>query len=234
MTEAIDFNQRRRERRNREAERLEAAAGQRGRPLPRWSNYTRFARFMRYLLPLVAAALIALLVLWPRFQERLPGVASVEVSDEPVPEENGSTARQAYFQGVDSKDRPFHITAERAFQPSDDQNRIVLERPEADITLKDGSWAAVSAERGDYHRGAETLALRGDVNFFHDKGFEFHTESVDVDLETGVARGSETVQGQGSFGHITSEGFQVRDNGQTIVFTGKTELVVDPKSKGQR
>ena len=71
---------------------------------------------MRYLLPLVAAALVALLVLWPRFQEKLPGAASFESSDAPVPEEDGSTARQAYFQGVDGKDRPFHITAERAFQ----------------------------------------------------------------------------------------------------------------------
>lgn len=233
MTEAINFNQRLRERQNREAGRLEEADRRKAEPLPRWSNYTRFARFMRYLLPLVAAALVALLVLWPRFQEKLPGVASFESSDAPVPEEDGSTARQAYFQGVDGKDRPFHITAERAFQPSEDQDRIVLERPEADITLKDGSWVAVSALRGDYRQNAETLALRGDVNLFHDKGFEFHTESVDVDLDTGVARGSETVQGQGSFGRITSEGFQVRDNGQTVVFTGKTELVVEPESKGK-
>lgn len=232
MSEAIDFNERLRQRQSREAEKLLANAEDDSGPLPRFGNYTRFARFMRYFLPLVAAALVALLLLWPRLQEELPSVAAIGVTDQPVPEEDGSTASRATFEGVDGKNRPFTISAERAFQPSDDGNRIVLDAPEADITLNNGSWVAVSAEHGDYRQDGETLELRGSVNLFHDKGFEFYTESVDVDLGAGVASGREAVQGQGPFGHISSEGFEVRDNGNTIVFTGKTELVVYPKNKG--
>ncbi len=233
MSEAIDFNRRLRERQSREAERLEAAAQGKGSGLPRFGNYTRYARFLRYLLPMIAAALIALLVFWPRFQAEGPGMTGFGISDQPVVEEDGTTANRARFEGVDGKNRPFSISAERAFQPSENGDQIVLDRPEADITLNDGSWVALSAERGDYRKAGETLALRGHVNLFHDKGYEFYTESVDVDLEAGVAHGSEAVQGQGPFGHIASEGIELRDNGQTIVFTGKTELIVYPKNEGQ-
>lgn len=231
MSEAIDFNQRLRERQHREAERLEGA--EQDSPLPRWSNYTRFARFMRYLLPLVAGALIAMLVLWPRFQEGSLAIGGFGVTDKPVSNEEGTTASRAHFEGIDGKDRPFTISAARAFQPNADQDRIVLDQPEADIVLRDGSWVAVSAERGDYHKGRELLELRGQVNLFHDQGFELTTNSVDVDLERGVAESRETVQGQGPFGHITAEGMQVRDNGDTVIFTGKTELTVYPEGKGQ-
>lgn len=234
MSEAIDFNQRLRERQSREAERLEAAEARRAAPLPRLGSYTRFARFMRYLLPAVAAALIALLIFWPRIQGEIAGMTGFGVSDQPAIEQDGTTANRAHFEGVDSKNRPFTISADRAFQPSGDSDRIVLDRPEADITLKDGSWVAVTAERGDYRQAGETLELRGKVNLFHDKGYEFYTESVDVDLESGVAQGQEAVQGQGPFGRIASQGFEVRDNGQTIVFTGKTELVVYPEETGQK
>ena len=231
MSEAIDFNERLRERQHREAERLEAA--ERAAPLPRFGNYTRFARFMRYLLPLVAAALIALLVLWPRLQDDSLAVGGFSVTDEPVANEDGTTASRAHFEGVDGKGRPFNISAARAFQPSAEQDRIVLDQPEADITLKDGSWVAVSAARGDYHQSRDLLELRGHVNLFHDQGFELTTESVDVDLESGVAESREAVQGQGPFGNIASEGLQVRDNGNTVIFTGRTELTVYPKDKGQ-
>ncbi|MEX0921561.1 MAG: LPS export ABC transporter periplasmic protein LptC [Rhodovibrionaceae bacterium] len=234
MSEAIDFDQRLRDRQNREAERLEAAETRQSAPLPRWGSYTRFARFMRYLLPAVAAALIALLIFWPRIQGEVAGMTGFGVSGQPPVEEDGTTAKRARFEGVDGKNRPFSISAERAFQPNGDSNRIVLDSPEADITLNDGSWVAVTAERGDYRQNGETLELRGQVNLFHDKGFEFYTESVDVDLESGVAQGSQAVQGQGPFGHIAAEGFELRDNGQTIVFTGKTELVVYPEEKGQQ
>lgn len=234
MSEAIDFNRRLRERQNREVEKLQAASEGGNGPLPRFGNYTRFARFMRYLLPLVAAALVALLLLWPRLHNDLPTMPGIGVSNQPVPEEDGSAANRAHFEGIDGKNRPFSISAERAFQPSDDSSRIVLDAPEADITLENGSWVAVSAEHGDYRQDGETLALRGQVNLFHDKGFEFYTESVDVDLDAGVASGSEAVQGQGPFGHISSEGFEVRDNGKTIIFTGKTEMVVYPENKEQQ
>jgi lipopolysaccharide export system protein LptC len=231
MSEAIDFNERLRERQHREAERLEAE--ERAAPLPRLSNYTRFARFMRYLLPLVAVALVALLVLWPRFQEDTLSVGRFGVTDEPVANEDGTTANRAHFEGVDGKDRPFTISAARAFQPNEQLDRIVLDRPEADIVMRDGSWVAVSAERGDYHQDRELLELRGQVNLFHDQGYELYTESVDVDLQSGVAESRTAVQGQGPFGHITSEGIQVRDNGDTVIFTGKTELTVYPEDEAQ-
>jgi lipopolysaccharide export system protein LptC len=113
-----------------------------------------------------------------------------------------------------------------ATQSRQDDDLVHLELPKADMTADDGAWLALTARTGAYHRAAEMLDLAGSVNLFHDKGVEISTESARIDLRNGTAEGQQPVEGQGIFGTVDAEGFRVLDRGQTIIFTGKSRLVL--------
>jgi lipopolysaccharide export system protein LptC len=87
----------------------------------------------------------------------------------------------------------------------------------------------VTADHGVFHRDAGTVDLRGNVTLFHDTGLSFETDAATVDLKNDRARGDQPVEGQNPNGQLASQGFEVRDDGQTIVFTGRAYLKLFPK-----
>ena len=46
----------------------------------------------------------------------------------------------------------------------------------------------------------------------------------------GTARGDKAVEGQGPFGHISAQGFEILDKGGRIVFSGKARLELRPQA----
>lgn len=200
---------------------------------PRFSGRNRYSRFvglMKVVLPALAAALVVLVVAWPHLRidsDRF----RLGISQFGFGQPDNLSMVNARFNGVDEKNRPFTITADLATQSSDNQNMIALELPKADMTLQDGSWLALTARAGDYDQDREQLALNGDVNLFHDDGFELHTSSALIDLADGVARGDDPVEGQGPPGTIAGEGFEVLDKGRRIIFTGKSRLLILPEAQ---
>ena len=112
---------------------------------------------------------------------------------------------------------------------ADNESIVNLEKLIADMTMRDGAWVAVTADNGIYHRDAGTVDLSGNVVLFHDTGLSFETEAATVDLKNDWARGDQPVEGQNADGQLASQGFEVRDSGQTIVFTGRAWLKLFPK-----
>jgi lipopolysaccharide export system protein LptC len=97
--------------------------------------------------------------------------------------------------------------------------------------MNDGTWLALTAKVGYYDRQTELLDLVGDVNLFHDQGFEVRTEKAQVDLKGGTASGDLPVEGQGPSGTLTAEGFRAIDSGKTVIFTGKSKMILYPAEK---
>ena len=192
---------------------------------PRTHRYSRFVRMMKLLLPAVAVALLGLVVTWPQIQS-VPTQFTMGFSN--ISSNTGEEPRMinARFMGIDTKGRPFSLTAENASQVSDSSEIIALENPQADLTLNNGSWVVLSAMDGIYSENTQILGLRKSVNLYHDAGYEFHTSSADIDLSSGIATGRTPVAGQGPFGQISSQGFMVLDKGSRVIFMGKTKLVI--------
>ena len=144
--------------------------------------------------------------------------------------EAGVTVNNVKYDGSDSKGRPFSITAASAVQPQGGDDVINLTQPQADITMEDGSWVALTASKGVYRRKDDMLDLTGNVTMYHDNGMSFRTEAATIDLKGHTAKGDKPVQGQRSDGEIASDGFEVRDNGKTIIFTGRANLKIYAKN----
>ena len=192
---------------------------------PKW--YSRFVRMMKFLLPAVAALLIALILVWPYLKTEDIGFRISFAALTADQTEDPSMVNPRYL-GIDKDNQSFSITADLARNLGQGSMSVELEMPKADITLEDGSWLVVTAENGIYQRLEQTLKLTGSVNLYHDSGYEFRTAEARVDLEKGTAAGTAPIRGQGPFGDLQAEGFRLIDKGRTIIFTGKSKLVLYP------
>jgi hypothetical protein len=101
-----------------------------------------------------------------------------------------------------------------------------LERPRAQMTMRNGALVVVTATTAMYQSQAQLLDLFGDVNLVHENGTRFVTNMAHVDVAADSAAGSDPVTGSGPSGDITAQGFRVVDRGNTIVFTGKSNLLL--------
>lgn len=196
------------------------------------SHYARAIRLLKLIMPTVAAILIGAVAAWPQLRSNdneLP-LAAAKVSPEEI--ENLAMIN-ARFMGIDGRNQPFAVTAEMATEVSPRSQQVRLTAPKADITLENGTWVALTADYGVFRQADQTVELDGHVNMFHDAGYEFETATAFVDMAQGAAFGFEPIDGQGPFGTIVAEGFQVFDEGERVIFTGNATLVLRPKAKDQ-
>ncbi len=198
---------------------------------PRWSGrngYSFFVQLLKLTLPVTALVLAGLIVFWQQIMPS-PRLLSADFSDLSPEMAKSLLMTGPRYDGVDAKGLPYSLTANAAQQHEDDENIIFLARPTADLTLEGGAWAALSADQGVFDRSTELLLLQGNVNFFHDRGFELRTSKAVLDLKAAIARGDQAVEGQGPSGMIEAEGFEFRQEGGIMMFTGQSHLTVLPE-----
>ena len=188
-------------------------------------GYSLFVGTMKLVLPALAVAMILLVVVWPQV---VPDESSFRIGIADLAPEQVDNLQMvnARYQGRDEQGRPFTVLADTATQKSSGANEVKLERPQADITLEDGAWLTLGAKDGTYWRDSEKLHLVGNVNLFHDNGFEMHTKEADVDLKAGQASSNTDVEGHGPAGTLQAQGFRLLNKGERIIFTGKSQLTI--------
>jgi len=205
-----------------------------GQRIVRPKRGRRFSvRALKVMLPLVMAVILGNLVYW-WFQSR-----GTVVDPQPVLQNVGQdekapvTVNDVKFDGKDKKGRPYSITADSASHADGDDRHISLKKPMADIVMASGAYVALTANNGMLDRDADIVTLNGDVTLFHDNGLSFQTPSATIHLKDKTAEGNDPVEGQNGDGELTSQGFRVLDDGDTIVFTGKAYMKIYPKNKEQ-
>jgi lipopolysaccharide export system protein LptC len=186
---------------------------------------------LRVALPLATLLLATLVIAWPKFQNRERSGFNLTPTHADPKEVEQLTMVNPKFVGLDSKQEPYSVTARTANQDRPGADLLLLDQPQADITLTSGAWITVTALNGRYAQKEQMLDLIGDINLFHDSGFEFHTEQAQVDLANNTMSGDVHVTGHGPAGTIDSEGFMVLDHGQTVLFTGRAKLHLNPSAK---
>lgn len=178
--------------------------------------YSRFVSLMKVSLPAVALLLVALLAAWPTIQQvnhpqREADVGRLEM-------------QSARYFSIDADKQPFSVTADYAEQSADEPGVIILTNPEAEMTETDGSWVVLKGKRGRFNQETNLLVLKDDVVIMQDDGYEFTSDEALVDVKQGLAWGQHDVVGQGPFGEIKAQGFQIIDKGAKVVFTGAPAL----------
>lgn len=200
-------------------------------PLRYGGSYSRFVTWMKVLLPFLALGLIALIVVWPRLKSEDTfriGFSSVRLSGSAQP-----GVDNARYMGTDDNRRPYTITADLARIDDKIDGLVRLDTPKADLTLENGTWLVLTANKGRFFEGRQYLELDGNVNLFHDTGYEIATEHLNVDLKSNVAESKAPVVGHGPFGVLNSAGLKLIDKGRIIYFTGPAKLVLYPSQNAE-
>lgn len=172
------------------------------------------------ILPVLSGIVLLALLLWPFINpDKILTKALDKVPDIVIENLN--------FTDRDSNDQPYSISAAKATRPSGTANIFDLERPQGEITLTSGSWVALKSIYGRYDKDKNLLWLGGDVQIFHDKGFQFTTDELQANLDERMAWGEKPVLIQGDFGEVRGIGFRLLNSGKVIVVKGPATALLN-------
>lgn len=188
-------------------------------------RYGRFVGVAKLLLLTLAGALVALVAVWPQLHKEgglIPiGTTRIEQADV-----ESLRVVNARFTGSSSGGQPYTVTFDNATQMRQDSDLVMLAAPKADIILRDGSWLALEAPSGRFHRENRVLELDEAVHLFHDSGMELRTGSVTFNLELGTGAGYDPLHAQGPFGELDAQGLRIREDASVFQFVGPVRVLM--------
>jgi lipopolysaccharide export system protein LptC len=196
----------------------------------RWAGatadrYSRRVFFLKRMLPAVGLTLLLLVAVWPRLH---PLLQQVQFGFPAIDLREARELRMVNprYAGLDRYNRPYVITAEAGRQVPDREDVMALEQPKAVMTVHGGASVVVTAATGIYQSQAQLLDLFDDVTLVHENGTRFVTRRGHLNLSDNTAEGHDPVEGHGPNGDISGEGFQILSKGDTIIFTGRSDLLL--------
>ena len=184
---------------------------------------------MRFVLPLSAAALVAVVVLWPQLTGGYGGLIAPMLLSAQVDGLEAMRMSQARYVGQTSGARLYAVTADSALLDPTRPTRVHLDRLAADIATKDQGELKLTARRGVYHRGTEKLDLRGGIELLTADGYRFATEIARVNLRRSEVEGQRPVAGAGPAGTLEADRFQIREGGDLLWFEGRVKVMLQPR-----
>jgi lipopolysaccharide export system protein LptC len=191
-------------------------------------QYSRFVQRMKIGLPVAAGVILLLVFLLPQFRGESDRFRIGLKNVKGVATDTLSMMNARYF-GTDDKGEPFSINAQGVRERASEDKLIDLTEPRAEMSSKDGKRVKMNASAGVYDRNHEQLDLSGQVDLFHDQGYEMHTSQARIMLKEGTASGTAPVTGKGTSGEIEASGFTAHQNDNVVHFTGPAKLVLNPK-----
>jgi len=186
--------------------------------------YSRFVSLMKFALPALALAMLALVAAWPSLTEPpKPKIVADKGQLEMI--------KPRYF-SADEQNQPYSLVAVRAEQSADQPGIVLLDRPEAEMTEKAGTWVTLRSDFGWYDQNTGILKMRGSVHIMRDDGNEFTTDEAFADVRAGTAWGDVTVAGQGPQGEINAQGFRMTERGKVVQFLNSSSATVQSAERG--
>jgi lipopolysaccharide export system protein LptC len=189
-------------------------------------RHTRRVTVLKRVLPATGVALLLLIAIWPRLQplwERMRfSLPAIDLRD----------AQQLRminprYSGIDREGRPFVVTAASGRQIPDREDLVSLQAPVAEIKLRSGAEVHATAVSGVYQSQTSLIDLFGDVTVTHQDGTRFVTQTARVNTAQNAAEGNDPVSGNGPAGEIDAQGFRIIDRGETIIFTGHADMLLN-------
>ena len=187
------------------------------------ARYTRLVVLSRSVLWVLIVLMIGV-VIWIATDDEETAGSRLVFSNVTLNENLENEMANPHYQGLDAKNRPYSVMADKAVQK--DKDLVVLHNIRADMQQDKGAWLALNAGRGELNIETKKLWLMDGVNMFYDGGHEMQTAKAFVDIDAGTAYGDEPVFGQGPLGTLKAKRFEVQGRGEVIRFKGSVKLKI--------
>tara|TARA_B100000575_G_scaffold288336_1_gene288177 strand:+ start:1305 stop:1964 length:660 start_codon:yes stop_codon:yes gene_type:complete len=151
----------------------------------------------------------------------------LEITDVSTSGNGNVTLTGARYRGHTESGRKFEVIATAATERSDNPGDIDLSQPIAIIFSNDGSTLNITSKKGTYSQTRSGVALRGSVIVTDSgRGMTMETEMVDANLSSGNLHTTTDVRVTSKTALVLAEGMQIFDEGNLIVFSGKTKMTL--------
>ena len=185
------------------------------------NNYeiSQFIRKLYYkLVPFILSFFFITIFFWP-------SIYTTYDIKKPVLENQEKTQKYS-FQGIDEFNQPFFLQAKKYQKIINNENKLLFEKPNAEINLRNGKWLTVIANEGIFDIEKQTLELMGDVLFLHSDGQQIDTNNAVIDLKKAKIYGNRKIFGKSETINFSSEGFEIKKTGKTFQLFGKSKIKI--------
>ena len=185
------------------------------------NNYeiSQFIRKLYYkLVPFILSFFFITIFFWP-------SIYTTYDIKKPVLENQEKTHKYT-FQGIDEFNQPFFLQAKKYQKIINNENKLLFEKPNAEINLRNGKWLTVVANEGIFDIEKQTLELMGDVLFLHTDGQQINTNNAVIDLKKAIIYGNKKIFGKNETINFSSEGFKVVKTGKIFQLLGKSKIKI--------
>jgi len=186
------------------------------------NSYERslFLRKLYYkLAPFILGIFFILIFFWSSIED-------IYIENKKPVLENQKKQKNFTFQGIDSLNQPFFLQAKKYQKIINDQNKLLVEKPHAEIHLKEGKWLSVVGEEGIFDLEKLTLELIGNVLFLHSDGQQIDTNNAIIDLKKGKIHGNKKIFGKSETINFSSNGFELNKTGKVFQLLGKSKIKI--------
>lgn len=202
-----------------------ALARERDKAFARAKQHSRRVNLLKVALPLAAAAIAIGFVAYSYVVT--PGSVSINVAESAI--SNGRLVMASpKLEGFTQDNRPYSMSATRAFQDLNDMGLIELEQISARLPFDGDNIAVLTAPGGLYNRDRNTLDLKGDLEIKTQDGMSARLKSAFVDIATGSVQTDQPVDIQMKGTSVQADSLRVEQNGKILVFDKRVRMVVDP------
>ena len=139
---------------------------------------------------------------------------------------NQSNSKNFTFQGIDEFEQPFYLHAKKYQRIINKENKLLFEKPKAEINLKKGKWVTMVAKEGIFDIENQTLELINNVLFYHSDGQQIDTDNAVIDLKKSKIYGSKKIFGKAESISFSSEGFEIEKTGISFQLFGKSKIKI--------
>lgn len=186
-------------------------------------RHSRWVRVLRVLLPLTGLAILSGMVGLIAVFNYLSslGLGNISLSTD------GLVMDRPELSGHDGE-RSYKVSAVRAIQRLSDPRVIDLETIHADIVLNPSQSAQLTALKGTYDNGEETLTLYDGLQVSWSEGYTIDLTDVAIDLKTGAMRTSDPISIRSDKGHIRAGQLDYDQDKGIVRFTDGIRMVLNP------
>ena len=139
----------------------------------------------------------------------------------------GATVLGPRFEGRDSNDEPYVLTADTARRRREATGLVDLVNP----GLEDAASSTVQARDGVWNDQEKVLDLVGDVVMTNAAGYTFTADRTRMFVEQNRVEGKTPLRGFGPIGEVRADEYEVVDEGNRIILRGNVWTKFTPKRK---
>ena len=151
----------------------------------------------------------------------------LEITDVSTSSDGNVALTGARYRGHTESGKRFEVIATAAIERSDSPGDIDLSEPIATIFSDDGSTLNITSLAGAYSQTGSGVALRGNVIVTDSgRGMTMETEMLDANLSSGDLHTTTDVRLTSDTALVLAQGMQVFDEGDLIVFSGKSKMTL--------